>query len=91
MTDTPQRQSPWRPTVTFADRLRMLRKQVSEEGLSQKEMAELVGVAAGSWATWETGSAPRQLIPVVKQIYLRRASLDQLREAMNGRDYEGAA
>jgi integrase len=79
MTDTPQRQSPWRPTVTFADRLRSLRHTAASDVLDRCHDVRTVQVMLGHASLATT------------QIYLRRASLDQLREAMNGRDYEGAA
>jgi transcriptional regulator with XRE-family HTH domain len=62
----------WRPELRFSDRLRMVRLQYGkmlERRLDQRQIAELVGLPRGSWASWENGtSEPRHAVRVVEQI-----------------------
>lgn len=49
--------------LEFSDRLKILRKQ---KGLTQKEIAKLIGVYQGSYANWENGKREPKLEIIVQ-------------------------
>jgi transcriptional regulator with XRE-family HTH domain len=59
----PQRRG--RPRDTFALRLLALRHEL---GMTQQQIADLVGVKRGAWNTWEEGRIPREQAKVARLI-----------------------
>lgn len=58
--------TPWEPKWTFADRLRRARR---EAGLSQEELADLLGVKTSRLSGWESGyNEPRKVVEVAQQL-----------------------
>lgn len=53
------------PRDTFALRLVCLRHDL---GMTQQEIADLVGVKRGAWNTWEDGRMPQRQAEVAKKI-----------------------
>lgn len=62
----------WKPRLSFADRLRLVRIQygaIVGERVGQREMAQLLGVSQPTYGSWEAGvSVPRHLVPTAKKI-----------------------
>jgi transcriptional regulator with XRE-family HTH domain len=58
----------WVPTDTFAGRLILVRKEL---GLGQEEAAQRCDLKPSTWATWELGRSPRNLVQVVRTIHER--------------------
>lgn len=61
--EMPQRRR--RPRDTFALRLLALRHEL---GMTQQQIADLVGVKRGAWNTWEEGRIPREQAKIAKLI-----------------------
>lgn len=59
----------------FTDRLKTLRK---EKKLTQKELAEQIGIKQNSYSDWETGKNEPNLENIVKLADLLDVSLDWL-------------
>lgn len=63
----------WRPTIGFAARLRLVRLDYAEHTgakLNQSQFAEVLGVKAGTYASWEAGNTkPEDLIATARRIY----------------------
>lgn len=53
------------PTETFGQRLRLIRFMLDE---SVDGIADLCGVAAPTWRTWERGATPRKLVEIVQKV-----------------------
>ena len=43
-----------------------IKKKREEVGLTQKQLAELIGVSSNTISKWETGTMPRNIIHVVR-------------------------
>ena len=54
-----------RPADTFAARLVLARHL---NGLNLKQAAELTGINDGTWATWEAGRRPRDILDICRRI-----------------------
>lgn len=63
----------WRPTIGFAARLRLVRLDYADRlgrKLNQGQFAELIGVKAGTYASWEAGNTkPEDLIGTARLIF----------------------
>lgn len=55
----------WVPTLTFAHRLVMVRKQL---GLTVEDAAVRCGIPHATWTTWERGTNPRNMATAVEKI-----------------------
>lgn len=53
------------PHDTFGSRLVLLRHDL---GLTQQQIADLVGVGRAAWNTWENGSIPRSQADIARKI-----------------------
>lgn len=56
---------PWVPTITFATRLILVRREL---GLSVKAAASQCGLHYATWSTWENGRKPADMAAVVSAI-----------------------
>jgi DNA-binding XRE family transcriptional regulator len=55
------------PQWDFGDRLRKVRRSIA--GMSQREMAETLGITQKAYAAWESGlNRPKDIVAVAKQI-----------------------
>lgn len=61
--------------TSFSDKLKALRK---EKKLTQKKIAELIGISQGSYANWENGKREPSLENVVKLANILNISIDYL-------------
>lgn len=61
--------------LTFADRLKKNRKKAN---LTQKKIAELIGISQGSYANWENGKREPSLENVVKLSKILGTTTDEL-------------
>lgn len=63
----------WRPTLDFADRLRLVRLDYAHRlgrRVSQRDLATLIGVKAPTYGSWEAGnSKPADLIETAQAIF----------------------
>jgi DNA-binding XRE family transcriptional regulator len=63
----------WRPEINFGERLRITRRKYAERlghSVTQRNMADAIGVAYGNYAAWEAGNGiPTDLADVVKKVW----------------------
>ncbi len=55
----------WTPVLEFGDRLRLVRHKRHQ---TVEQIAADCGIPFRTWATWENGSRPRDLVGVVAKI-----------------------